>query len=97
MGNDRMKKTKYIILAFMFLFPVVSFCEERIMSLEDCLKMAQNSPEIKIQDAKISAKRIYTITAKGKVLLGKWAKSIFEKRTSLNKFLSGYEKIKKGE
>ena len=53
MGKDRMKKTKYIILAFMFLFPVVSFCEERIMSLEDCLKAAQNSQEIKIQEAKV--------------------------------------------
>lgn len=41
------------------------------------------------------AKKIYTITAKGKVLLDKWAKSIFQKRASLNKFLSGYKIIKK--
>jgi len=43
------------------------------------------------------AKKNYSLTKKGKGLLNEWAKSIFAKRASLNKFLSGYEKIKKGE
>jgi len=42
------------------------------------------------------ARKVYTITAKGKKLLTEWAASIKEKRDSLNIFLAGYEKIKKG-
>ena len=36
------------------------------------------------------AKNVYDITAKGKKLLHEWARSIQEKRKSLNKFISGY-------
>jgi poly-beta-hydroxybutyrate-responsive repressor len=42
------------------------------------------------------AKRIYTITAKGKKLLDAWSKSIFKKRDILNRFLFHYKKIKQG-
>ena len=42
------------------------------------------------------ARRVYTITAKGKKLLTEWAASIKAKRDSLNKFLSEYETAKKG-
>jgi len=38
------------------------------------------------------AKKVYGITAKGKSLLDEWANSLREKRDSLNKFLSGYNK-----
>ena len=40
------------------------------------------------------AKRIYKITTDGNKLLDQWAKSIMEKRDSLNIFLSNYDKIK---
>jgi poly-beta-hydroxybutyrate-responsive repressor len=42
------------------------------------------------------AKRTYSITTKGRKLLDDWAKSIFAKKKSLNRFLSGYDKIRKG-
>ena len=42
------------------------------------------------------ARRVYTITTKGKKLLTEWAASIKAKRDSLNKFLSEYETAKKG-
>jgi len=40
------------------------------------------------------AKRVYKITAAGNKLLDQWAKSILEKRDSLNIFLANYEKVK---
>jgi PadR family transcriptional regulator, regulatory protein PadR len=62
------------------------------------LRKLENQEFVKsswITKEKGAAKRTYIITTKGKKLLDDWAESIFAKVNSLNRFLSGYKKLKR--
>ena len=62
----------------------------RKLEKKSCVKSAW------INQNKGPVKRTYTITAKGKRLIDDWAKSLFVKRASINRFLADFGKMKKG-